>query len=229
MDSAARADNFGPGGRIPYDRRVDADFVRPPRRVELRLVSGRGHHDAVVGAIAAARRSVWIATANVKQLIVEDASLRPGRPRALGRSAYRSVLALFDELAAAGVELRLLHARPPSRAFCDAFDRHPRLVRGGLELRCCPRVHFKAVIVDGQWLYLGSANWTGSGLGARGTGRRNFELGLVTEDEGLLDEVQALFDALWRGLPCARCRLREVCEMPLEAVERSTRAPRVSA
>ena len=69
---------------------------------------------------------------------------------------------------------------------------------------------------DGAFLYLGSANWTGAGLGAKGAERRNFELGLVTDDEALLDEVQALYDGLWRGEPCARCRLREGCEMPLD-------------
>ena len=30
-----------------------------------------------------------------------------------------------------------------------------------LELRQCPRVHLKTVLIDGQFCYLGSANWTG--------------------------------------------------------------------
>jgi phosphatidylserine/phosphatidylglycerophosphate/cardiolipin synthase-like enzyme len=125
-------------------------------------------------------------------------------------------MAVLDELAGRGVELRILHAGPPSRAFRTAFDRHPRLVRGGLALRTCPRVHFKAVIVDGGRLYLGSANWTGAGLGAKGAGRRNFELGFVTADDGLLDRVQELYDRVWRGAECAACKLRDVCGAPLD-------------
>jgi phosphatidylserine/phosphatidylglycerophosphate/cardiolipin synthase-like enzyme len=148
--------------------------------------------------------------------MVEDGRAVPGRARTSSSRAYRSVLKVFDELARKQVELRILHASPPSRPFREEFDRHPRLYRGGLELRACPRLHFKAVVVDGALLYLGSANWTGAGLGAKGSGRRNFELGLVTEDIGLLDEVQGLFEGLWRGAGCAGCRMRDVCESPLD-------------
>jgi phosphatidylserine/phosphatidylglycerophosphate/cardiolipin synthase-like enzyme len=157
---------------------------------------------------------VWIATANLKELMVEDANVRPGKRR--GRARWRSVIEVFDRLAERGVELRILHGGFPSQAFRDEFDRHPRLVGGGLDLRQCPRVHLKAVIVDGQRLYLGSANWTGAGLGAKGEGRRNFELGLWTHDEALLDEVQALFDHLWRGGECPSCGRRDVCEIPID-------------
>jgi phosphatidylserine/phosphatidylglycerophosphate/cardiolipin synthase-like enzyme len=195
---------------------VDFDFTRAARPVSLRLTSGRGHYETVVRAVMEARRSVWIATANLKELMVEDGRAVPGRARTSSSRAYRSVLKVFDELARKQVELRILHASPPSRPFREEFDRHPRLYRGGLELRACPRLHFKAVVVDGTLLYLGSANWTGAGLGAKGTGRRNFELGLVTEDHLLLDEVQAMFDAVWTGQGCAGCRVRDVCEAPLD-------------
>lgn len=190
------------------------DFVGPRRPVALGLVSGRGHYETVLEAVFSARVSVWIATANLKGLMVEDARMVPGRRR--GRPRWRSVLDVFDELAERGVELRILHAGFPSRAFREEFDAHPRLVRGGLELRQCARVHLKTVIVDGQKLYLGSANWTGAGLGAKGDTRRNFELGLWTEDEPLLDEVQGLFEHLWRGGECAGCGRRDVCEAPID-------------
>src|SRR5262245_21584736 len=189
----------------------------------MQLLGGRGHYDGVVAAVMEARRSVWIATANLKELMVEDHRAAPGRRRTAAASTraargrrYRSILGVLDELAARGVELRLLHAAPPSRAFRAAFDRHPRLVRGGLVLRACPRVHFKAVVVDGASLYLGSANWTGAGLGAKGAGRRNFELGFITGDDGLLDRVQEIYDRVWRGAECGACKLRDVCPGPLD-------------
>jgi phosphatidylserine/phosphatidylglycerophosphate/cardiolipin synthase-like enzyme len=190
------------------------DFIGPARPVRLSLIGGRGHYEAIVGAVMDARVSVWIATANLKELMVEDLRVHPGRRR--GRARWRSVLAVFDELAERGVELRVLHAGFPSQPFRDEFDRHPRLIAGGLELRQCPRVHLKAVIVDGEQLYLGSANWTGAGLGAKGEGNRNFELGLLTHDEAMLDEVQALFDHLWRGAECAGCGRRELCDAPID-------------
>jgi phosphatidylserine/phosphatidylglycerophosphate/cardiolipin synthase-like enzyme len=206
------------------------DLALPARPIPIELVGGRGHHDRVLAAVVDARVSVWIATANVKELMIprtliasgaSSASVGssgravPGRRRSLRNRPYVSILERLDELAARGVELRLLHAELPSRPFREELARHPLLVAGGLALRRCPRVHLKAVIVDGALLYLGSANWTGAGLGAKGSGRRNFELGIVTDDAPLLDHIQALYDRIWRGGECAACRLRDACPGPL--------------
>jgi phosphatidylserine/phosphatidylglycerophosphate/cardiolipin synthase-like enzyme len=196
------------------------DFVRPRRAVDMSLVSGRGHYDTVIQAVTEAQLSVWIATANLKELMVEDPRAAPGRRRGGRRGSYRSILDVFDELAGRGVELRLLHAGLPSRPFLASLARHPRLRGGGLALRTCPRLHFKAVVVDGALLYLGSANWTGAGLGAKGAGRRNFELGVVTDDTWLIDEIQGLYERVWRGRECGACKMREECGAPLDELER---------
>ncbi|MBX3271662.1 MAG: phospholipase D family protein [Sandaracinaceae bacterium] len=199
--------NSAPARAARYDRRIDLELTGA-----LTLIEGRAHYERVVRAVMRATRSVWIATANLKELMVED-ERAPGR-----RRRYRSVLDVLAERAERGVELRVLHAAPPSRPFRDAFDRLPALVRGGMELRCCPRVHWKLVVVDARLVYVGSANWTGAGLGARGDDKRNFEMGIVTEDDAILDAVQASFERVWSGAECARCRLRDRCEMPLDAM-----------
>jgi phosphatidylserine/phosphatidylglycerophosphate/cardiolipin synthase-like enzyme len=193
----------------------------------MTLVSGQGHHDEVIQALLGAELSVWIATANLKELLIEDARARPGQRRGGKKRRFRSILAALDELAQRGVELRVLHAELPSRPFRAEFDRHPRLVKGGLELRVCPRVHLKTVIIDGRLAYLGSANWTGAGLGAKGSGRRNFELGVLSEDPVFLDEVQAVYERLWRGGECKACRLKPMCPEPLAKLSRlaPARAP----
>jgi phosphatidylserine/phosphatidylglycerophosphate/cardiolipin synthase-like enzyme len=185
-------------------------------------VGGRGHYERVVRAAMDARRSVWIATANLKELMVEDHRAVPGRrrtarvsSRSSAAGAYRSILEVFDELAGRAVELRILHATPPSRPFRATLARRPALARA-LQLRACPRVHFKAVVVDGAFVYVGSANWTGAGLGAKGAGRRNFELGFAGSDDGLLDRVQEMFDRVWRGAACKGCKLRDICPAPLD-------------
>ena len=194
-----------------------------PRRVSVELLADRDHYEQVTQAVLDARHSVWIATANLKELMVEDPNVRPGRRRGR-RGNYRSVLEVLGEMATAGVELRILHASPPSRPFRKSFDARPELVSGGLQMRMCPRVHLKTVVVDAGLVYLGSANWTGAGLGAKGDGRRNFEMGIVTSDEMTIDAVQERYDRIWRGEECANCRLRDECEMPLDEVERASRA-----
>lgn len=197
-------------------------MAAPARPIAMELIGGRGHYERVLAAVLNAKVSVWIATANVKELMVEDSRARPGRRRSMKKQPYISVLAHLDDLAARGVELRLLHAEIPSRPFREEIAEHPRLLRGGLELRRCPRVHMKAVIVDGELLYMGSANWTGAGLGAKGSGRRNFELGFVTDDALLLDQVQALYEQLWSGGECGACKLQEECPGPLVQLRKSS-------
>ena len=49
-------------------------------------MAGRGHYEAVIEPVLEATRSVWIATANLKELMVEDSRARPGRRRTLGRA-----------------------------------------------------------------------------------------------------------------------------------------------
>jgi phosphatidylserine/phosphatidylglycerophosphate/cardiolipin synthase-like enzyme len=196
------------------------DFVRQSRPVVLSLIAGSGHYDAVVKAAMGAEHSLWISTANLKELMVEDERARPGRRRtSTGKGEYRSILRVFDEQVARGCEIRILHASPPSRPFREELRRLPGLLRpsrGRFEMRLCPRVHFKTVIVDGSMLFLGSANWTGAGLGAKGEGRRNFEVGFFTRDDLLLDELQAYFDRIWSGAACKGCKLREQCPKPLD-------------
>jgi phosphatidylserine/phosphatidylglycerophosphate/cardiolipin synthase-like enzyme len=180
------------------------------RPIRSQLVWGREHYELVVQQVRKATVSVWIATANLTDLHVE-----------VGGRRYGSMLGELDDLCRRGVALRILHASLPSRPFRDTFDRYPRLVEGGLELRQCPGVHLKTVIVDGRWLYLGSANWTGAGIGAKSDAKRNFELGWLTGDEDVLDEVQAHYERIWSGGDCLTCGQRDVCEAPLHLDARS--------
>ena len=174
------------------------------RPIEAELFANAAlYREVVQRRLAQARESVWIATANVKEMFVDTGT------------GFRSLLDLFDELRARRVELRVLHAELPSRPFRAAFERKGALVRGGLALKICPRVHFKTVLVDGAWAYLGSANLTGAGLGAKAPGKRNFELGFCTEDYDTVDRAKALFEAVWSGDECAACRLRRICPDPI--------------
>src|SRR4029079_253079 len=125
-------------------------FIEPARPFALELVGGRGHYERVVRAAMEARRSVWIATANLKELMVEHHRAVPGRrrtarvsARSAAAGAYRSILEVFDELGGRGFELRILHATPPSRPFRATLARRPGLARR-LAPRGSPRGHVRA-------------------------------------------------------------------------------------
>lgn len=193
------------------------------RRASVSLVADGAHYVHVTQAIARATTSVWIATANVKQLMVEA----PIGTSARARGRYVPILDTLQSLCDRGITVRLLHASPPSRPFREELAaRRERLAPPRFQMRACPRVHLKMIAIDGALLYLGSANFTGAGLGAKGDGRRNFELGVLTDDEWMLDEAQARFDSIWRGAECASCRLRTECPAPLDRVQAASRRDR---
>ena len=163
-----------------------------------------------------AKVSVWITTANLKTMLVEA----PIGTRARASGRYVSFFETLADLAKRGVDVCILHASVPSGPLGREMKRLGMTLRSAspsaVKMRRCPRVHLKMIAVDGQLLYLGSANLTGAGLGAKGDGRRNFEMGIVTDSEAMLDAAQERFDRIWRGAECASCKLRSACDGPLD-------------
>ena len=168
-----------------------------------RLVLNDEHLTGVlIEALGTCRHRLFISTADVKDVHL---------PAARGRA--RSIMRVFEDLAKRGVEVRLLHGGIPSGPFLEELKRH---IPATLTMRRCPRVHAKAIIVDGARMYLGSANLTGAGLGAKSARRRNFEAGLWTDDLALVDPVADMLDRVWTGLECAACGRKAHCPVPLE-------------
>src|SRR5271166_4782074 len=125
---------------------------RLTRRAALSLVLDAAHYTDVTLALANARTSVWIATANVKQLMIEA----PIGTRARARGQYVPILDVLQSLCDRGVAVRLLHATAPSRPFREELAaRASRLGKPTFEMRLCPRVHLKMIAIDGALLYLG--------------------------------------------------------------------------
>ena len=176
------------------------------------LVADGGHFQRIVrDGILRARTSVDVMTADFKAMLVPGAGATRGGRRGGGDAP--SIVEVFRRLAARGVEIRLMHAGTPSSA---ALRELKRALPSNLTIRRCPRLHSKAVVIDCRVMYLGSANLTGAGLGAKADGKRNFELGVWTESPALIDGVLEQFNALWEGRHCGGCRRKDVCPVPLE-------------
>ena len=95
----------------------------------LKFITDRQIYDEVVcGMIPKARRLLWLATADLKDLHVhKQGSMVP-------------FLEVLSDLVRGNVEVRLLHAKEPGPIFRRDFDLYPNLI-AGLERMLCPRVH----------------------------------------------------------------------------------------
>jgi len=119
-------------------------------------------------------------------------------------------LRTLSDMVDKNVAIRILHAKEPGPAFREDFDKYPNLLEG-IERILCPRVHFKAVVVDGVFAYTGSANLTGAGMGAKSGDGRNFESGIITTNTGMIQSIMDQFDDIWIGRRCEKCRRKKYC------------------
>ena len=165
-------------------------------------IANTDHYNLVLSRVASVRKSLWIGTADIKDLYVLQ-----------GRTE-KPFLGVLAELLGKGVEVRLIHAKEPGPNFRQDFDRYPRLAQL-LERALCPRVHFKIIVIDQMVCYVGSANLTGAGMGMKSPRRRNFEAGILTDDPALVAAASEEFDKVWRGSECEKCQRRNVCPDPI--------------
>jgi phosphatidylserine/phosphatidylglycerophosphate/cardiolipin synthase-like enzyme len=148
------------------------------------------------------KKSLWIATADIKDMYVEQ------------NGTMVPFLKILAELIGKGVEIRLIHAKEPGQPFREDFDRYPRLA-SMLERVMCPRVHFKLIIIEQKICYVGSANLTGAGMGMKSSDRRNFEAGILTDNLEIVDAAIEEFDKVWRGSECKKCQRKRFCADPI--------------
>jgi len=156
------------------------------------------YEEVICRRIGKARKFVWIATSDLKDLYVDK------------RGKMVPFLEILSDLVKKHVEIRLLHAKEPGPAFRRDFDKYPNLING-MERILCPRVHLKAVVSDGKFAYTGSANLTGAGMGAKSEHKRNFESGIITDEQRIVDKVMEQFDNIWRGTHCRQCKRKQFC------------------
>jgi len=194
------------------------------RSIRAKLLVDADHYtDLVSRAIGTAEVAVWIATANLKTMLVEA----PIGSRARARGRYISFFETLSDLAKRGIDVRILHAGVPSGPLRKEME---KLRSSKVKMRRCPRVHLKMIAIDGRLLYPGSANLPGAGPWAKGARRPKLEMGIVTDDTSMLDVSQARFDRIWRGGECAGCKLKSECPQPLITIsdvvkKRASRTP----
>ena len=168
----------------------------------VNFISNSDHYKEVLSRVQFVKQSLWIGTADIKDLYIED-----------GKSK-KPFLEVLAKLIKKGVAVRLIHAKEPGPNFREDFDRFP-ILYDGLERVLCPRVHFKMMVFDGKESYIGSANLTGAGIGMKGDGTRNFEAGILTDDPEIVGQAMNQFDEVWMGKHCKNCKRRDFCSDPI--------------
>ena len=168
----------------------------------IQFIADTDHYKVVLEKVRGADSLLWIGTADIKDLYVKAG---------LNTEPFLGVLA---SLIKRGVEVRLIHAKEPGKAFREDFDKYP-VLKTSLERVLCPRVHFKIIVIDGKFTYIGSANLTGAGMGMKSSNRRNFEAGIFTDDSSLIEAAMEQFDSVWRGDHCKKCGRKDFCSDPI--------------
>lgn len=168
----------------------------------LDFISDSEHFSKVLDLASKANQTLWIGTADIKDLyVVQGKKEKP-------------FLGVLSDLIGKGVEVRLIHAKEPGPNFREDFDRYPRLATM-LERVMCPRVHFKIIVIDQQICYVGSANLTSAGMGMKSATRRNFEAGILTDIPSIVENANQEFDKVWCGSECKKCQRKSICSDPI--------------
>lgn len=165
----------------------------------IKYIANEAHYKEVLSLIDKAKQMVWIGTADIKDLYLDD---------------KKPLLGHLAMLLKKGVEVRLIHAKEPGQMWREDHERYP-ILYDNLERVLCPRVHFKLIIVDSATAYVGSANLTGAGMGMKSPKKRNFEAGILTDDPEIVEMAMQQFDEVWMGKFCKGCGRREYCSDPI--------------
>ena len=83
----------------------------------VNFISDISHYDIVLNLAIHAKCSLWIGTADIKDLYVIQGRLE------------KPFLEILSDLTGKGVEVRLIHAKEPGPNFRKDFDRYPILAR----------------------------------------------------------------------------------------------------
>ena len=168
----------------------------------LTYISNYSHYKEVLSRVSSVKHMLWIGTADIKDLYLDVGNEK------------KPFLALIAQLIRRRVEVRLIHAKEPGPNFREDFDKYPVLY-DRLERVLCPRVHFKMLVFDGKEVYVGSANLTGAGIGMKTDNKRNFEAGILTDDQEIIEKAMNQFDEVWIGKHCKKCKRRDFCADPV--------------
>ena len=171
---------------------------------ETRLIVNDNHYQEVIERICSAKSSIMIMTGDLKLL-----RLKPTAEQGTKYLDGTPFINYLMDKAKQGVSVQIIYSDPSKNVDEELKCYFRKLNSYPFSTRNCVRNHAKAVVIDDNMAYIGSANVTKAGLGQYKP--RNFEMGILTENPALITSVKSLFSKIWDGDYCEGCYRAKHC------------------
>ena len=175
---------------------------------ETRLITNESHYQEVIRRICEAKTSIKIMSGDFKRF-----RLKPTDNQGKDYNDGTPFIEYLMGKAVDGVSVKIICSRP-SQSFTEEWMAYYRQMKKPklFEYMFCIRNHAKAVIIDDELAYIGSANVTPAGLGQGIFTPGNFEAGILTDNQDIVASVMALFSEIWDESRCADCHRADKCQ-----------------
>ena len=162
---------------------INVDQPCLKKNSDTRLVKDVEHVDLILDNIDSAVSSIYIATANFKNVYLYGDNL----------------VSILNKKVEEGVEIKVI---------CSKL--HHQSIDMDFEVIECQRNHMKMFIFDEEKLYVGSANLTSAAITDRGnsTKTNNHEAGIFTVDEDIVSDALEHFNAVFDISDCDTCKIK---------------------
>ena len=126
---------------VMYKFKPDEKFMHCENAMMEILSNEQIYEKLILQTIPKARKYIWIATADIKDMYVKN-----------GKRMI-PFLNILGDFIKEGILVRIIHAKEPGVNFRTDFDKNPVLIKN-LERMLCPRNHLKLVIIDGKYAFM---------------------------------------------------------------------------
>ena len=185
------------------DKPIKGEKAIPPS--DTRLIT-ENHYKEVIERICAAKSSIKIMTGDFKRF-----KLKPTAKQGKNYNDGTPFIKHLMEKAGKGIAVQIICSRP-SKSFKEEYDAlYEKIKPENFRIFFCRRNHSKVVIVDNKVAYVGSANVTPAGLAQGVMSPGNFEVGILTESQQYISQLNTLFSKIMNGDYCYNCHLANKC------------------
>ena len=168
--------------------REQAETEQEQKESFIKYIADSEHYEDIFARMCQVRKCLKIASANLKNFTVY-----------LDDNAPIQFCDFLLILLRRGVRIQIVCMQPFS-FYRWVQDNLPELLEErGLEIRQNDHVHMKVFIFDDECAYIGSANLTGAAIGKRSSRQRNYEAGVLAQNNDIFESASKHFNKVWKA------------------------------